>query len=108
MYSHRASSRTSALFERGDRFEVKAVQALDGRELRLPDSPLDHAALAVDQFQLGQAEQVAHVVGALAGTLASQLVVLPEEGRQLEGLQVMGQQHLRRVAHGAAPPSRLM
>ena len=27
------------LVERGDRFEVKAVQALDGRELRLPDPP---------------------------------------------------------------------
>ena len=79
-----------------------------GRELRLPDPPLDHAALAVDQFQLRQAQQIAHVVDALAGTLAGQLVVLPEEGRQLEGLQVMGQQHLWRVGHGAAPPSRLM
>ena len=94
--------------ERGDRLEVEAVQALGRRELRLSDPPLDHSAFAVDQFQLGQAEQIAHVVDALGGTLAGNLVVLAQEGRKLEGLQVMGQQHLWRVGHGAAPSSRLI
>ena len=40
--------------------------------------------------------------------LAGQLVVLPHEGGQLEGFQMMGQQELWRVAHDATPVSSPM
>ena len=64
-----------------------------------------HAALPVDRFQFGQANEIAHVVGALGGALPGLLIVLAQEGRQLEGLEVMGQQELRRIGHDAAPVS---
>jgi hypothetical protein len=40
------------------------------------DPPLDAAPLALDQFQLGQAQQVTRVVDPLGGTLPSKLVIL--------------------------------
>ena len=43
----------------------------------------------VDHLQLGQAQQVARIVDALTSALAGQLVVLTQEGRQPQGLQVM-------------------
>jgi len=47
------------------------------------------------------------VIDALTGTFAGDLLVLAQEGRQLEDLQVMGQQHLRwRGAHAALRDSR--
>ncbi len=55
------------LIERRECLEVEAVEAFGGGEPGLPDPPLDHAALAVDQFQLGQAQQIAHMVDALGG-----------------------------------------
>ena len=42
------------LVQRRNGLEVEAVETFDGRELGLPDPPLDHAALSVDQFQFGQ------------------------------------------------------
>ena len=36
---------------------------------------------------------------------AATVIVFPQEGGQLEGFQVMGQQELRRIAHDAAPVS---
>ena len=95
------------LVERGNGFEVEAIEAFDGRELGLPDPPLDHAALAVDQFQFAEADQVTHMVDALGGALAGLLVVFAQEGRQLEPFEVVGQQHLRRIAHDAPPANRL-
>ena len=96
------------LVERWDGLEVEAVEAFDGGEPGLPDPPLDHAAFAVDQLQFGQADQIAHMIGALGSTLAGQLVVFAQKGRQLQGLEVMGQQHLRRIGHDASPPNRLI
>ena len=96
------------LVERRNGLEVEAVEAFDGGEFGLPDPPFDHAALTVDQFQLGQADEIAHVVGAFGGALPGLLVVLAQEGRQLQGLEVMGQQQLRRIGHDAPPPNRLM
>ena len=73
-----------------------AYKALDG-----PPFPLDH-------LQLGQTQQVAGMVDAFGGALTGQLVVLAQEGRQPQRLQVMGEQDLRRIAHDdAAPASRL-
>ena len=63
------------LVERCDGLEVEAVEAFDGGEPGLSDPPLDHAALTVDQFQLGQTDKIPHMVGALGGAVAGQLVV---------------------------------
>ena len=45
------------------------------------------------------------MIHALGGALPGELVVLAQEGRQLQRLEVMRQQELGRVAHAAAPPS---
>ena len=90
----------------GNGGEVEAVQALHGRELRLLDPTLHHAPFAVDQLQFGQPQQKADMIKALGGALPSELVVLAQERRQLERLQVMSQQKLGRIGHDAAPVSR--
>jgi hypothetical protein len=46
------------------------------------------------------------MIDALGGALLGVLVVFAQEGRQLERLEVMGEQQLRRIAHDAAPASR--
>ena len=96
------------LVERGDDLEVEAVEALDHGEARRLDAPLDHAALAVDQLELGESQQVADVIDAFRGALPGDLVVLAQEGRQLQRLEVVGEQHLRCVGHAPSPDSRLM
>jgi hypothetical protein len=96
------------LVQRRDRCEVEAVQALDRREAGLADAPLDQPSLAIEQLELGQAEQVGRMVGAFRSTLPRQLIVLAQEGRQLERLEVVRQQHLRQVAHVPIPRSRVM
>ena len=96
------------LVERRQGQEVEAVEAFDRRELRLLDPPLDHPPLALDQLQFGKAQQVADMVDALGGALPGELVVLAQEGRQLERLEVMGEQKLGRVGHDATPVSRSM
>ena len=108
MYSQRASFQDQRLVERGDDLEVEAVEALDHGEARRLDAPLDHAALAVDQLELGESQQVADVIDAFRGALPGDLVVLAQEGRQLQRLEVVGEQHLRCVGHAPSPDSRLM
>jgi hypothetical protein len=97
------------LVEAGDGLEVQAVETFDDGKARRLDAPFDHAALAVDELQLGQAQQEARVVQGLGGTVAGKLLVLAQEGRQLELLEVMREQfpcptmppaaHLRVRAH---------
>jgi hypothetical protein len=41
------------LVERRQRQEVEAVEALDRREPRFPDPPLDHPPFALDQLEFG-------------------------------------------------------
>ena len=48
------------------------------------------------------------MAGARGGALAGQLVVLAQKGRQLQGLEVMDQQQLRRIGHDEPPPNRLI
>ena len=48
------------------------------------------------------------MVHSFLGPLAGYLVLLTEEGGQLQGTQVMGQQDLRKGAHEGLPPSRPM
>src|SRR5271154_4228469 len=94
------------LVERRNGGEVEAVQALHGRKPRLLDPTLHHAPFALDQLQFGQAQQKANMIETLGGALPSKLVVLAQERRQLERLQVMREQKLGRISHDAAPVSR--
>jgi hypothetical protein len=102
------------LVQRRQRREVEAVEAFDRRELRLFDAPLDHPALPLEQLQFGQPKQIADMVDAVAGALPGQPVMLAQEGRQLQRLQVVGKQDLgrvrgragERVGHDTAPVSR--
>src|SRR5215210_5140969 len=82
------------LVERRQGQEVEAVEAFDNREPGLLDPPLDNPPLALDQLQFGKAQQVTGVVDALRGALPGELLILAQEGRQLERLQVMGEQKL--------------
>ena len=45
--------------------------------------------MAVYQLKLREPQQVARMVDALGGTLAGHLAVLPQEGRQLQLLEVV-------------------
>ncbi len=96
------------LVEAGDGLEVEAVETFDGGKAGRLDAPLDHAAFTVDQLQLGEAQQKARVVHVLCGALSSKLLMLAQEGRQLELLEVMGEQDLWGLAHGREPPIRLI
>jgi hypothetical protein len=69
------------LVQRRDGFEVEAVQAFDGGELCRFDPSFDHAPLAINQFQLGQPGQIAHMIYALGGTDTGLLVMLTQERR---------------------------
>jgi hypothetical protein len=48
------------------------------------------------------------MLDALGGALPGELVVLAQERRQLEDLQVMSEQKLGRVGHDVTPVSRSM
>ena len=48
------------------------------------------------------------MIDALGRALPGDLVLLAQEGRQLQGLEVVGEQDLRRVGHARSPDSRLM
>jgi hypothetical protein len=93
------------LVERGDGQEIEAVQAFDRGEARLADAALHHPPLALDQFQFGQAQEIADVVHALGRALPRHLVVLTDKGRQLECLQMMGGQQAGCVTHRRSAPS---
>ncbi len=105
-YSQRANSSTSVLLRLG--IALKSKLSRHGGKARRLDAAFDHAALAVDQLQLGQAQQKARVVHVLCGTEAGNLLMLAQEGRQFELLEMMGEQDLWGLAHGRDPASRLM
>jgi len=72
------------------------------------DPALDHAALAVDQFKLGQPGQITDMIHALRGTDARELVVFAQEGRQAQGFEMVGQEQFWCIGHAPPPSSRLM
>jgi hypothetical protein len=72
------------------------------------NAALDHASFAVDQFQLDQAGQELDMVLPFGCTLARELAIFPQEGRQLQRLQMMGEQDLRGLGHCTASDSRDM
>jgi hypothetical protein len=82
--------------------------ALGDRELRRLDAALDHAPFAVDQFQLHQPGQELDVILTLGGALARELVIFPQEGRQLQRLQMIREQDLRGLGHVTSPDIRHM
>ena len=90
-YSERASSRTRVLLAKESR-RIEAVEALDRWEPRFLDPTLHHASLSIDQLQFGEAQQKADMVEILGGALPSKLLILAQERRQLERLQVMSEQ----------------
>ena len=106
-YSPRASSSTSILFSDGIAAKSKLSRLFTAGKrawrMRRSTSP----PLALQQLELGQPQQVGGVVHALRRALPGELVVLAQEGRQLQRLEVVRQQDLRGVAH-AAPPSSVM
>ena len=75
-----------------------------GRAARL--SAARHLPFPLDQLEFGQAQQIAGMIDPLGSALLGELVVFAQEGRQLERLEMMGEQQLRRIAHDAAPASR--
>ena len=95
--------------------EVREVETIENLQGRFNHWGVDvasraevDAALAVDQFHLDQTDKIPHMVDALGGALARQLVILAQESGQLEGFEVVGQQHLWGISHDAPPPSKLM
>ena len=80
------------LVHRGDGGEVEGVQTFVCREAGRPDPPLNHALVAVYEFQLGEAQQVLRVVHIPGGALGCHLPVLPQEAGQLQFLQVVFQE----------------
>ena len=67
------------LVYRGDGREVEGVQTLHRGESGGADPPLHHALVAVNEFPLGEAQQVLRVVHILGGALGCHLTVLPEK-----------------------------
>lgn len=95
-----------------DRLEVEAIQTLRRREPGRPYPPFDHAAFALNEFQFGEPQQIARIVDAILGTQTGELVVLGEEGRQLQLFEVMAEQRLGidrlRGAHAANSRVRMV
>jgi hypothetical protein len=76
--------------------EVERVEALGLREPGLADTPLDAAPLAVDTLEFAQAQEVFGVIGPVPGRLHRHLLIVARERRQLQGLEMIGEQDLRR------------
>ena len=95
------------LVHRGDGGEVKGVQSLGGGKSCGADPALDHTLVAIGEFHFGEAEQVVGVADALGGALGSQLAILPQEGGQLELLEMVLQKQRGLVAHAALPDNRV-
>ena len=88
------------LVEAGDRLEVEAFELFDDGEAGLPDAALDQAALAIDHLHLHQPGEELHMIQPLGRALARQFLVLAQEGRQLQPLQVMFEQDAGGLSHG--------
>ena len=70
------------LVERGDRRRVEAIERLNRWKARGADLPFDHTSFAIDEFEFGEAEQIARMIGAVLRALARNLLVLQQELRQ--------------------------
>ena len=88
--------------------EVEGVEALGGREACSLDPAVHHAVMAVYHLKLREPQEVAWMVDALGSALAGHLAVLSQEGRQLQLLEVVLQQHRRSLAHRLLPDMSAM
>ena len=91
MYSQRASSINKALFTEGMARKSKVSRLFTDGKRAARDPPFHHTLVAVNEFQLGQAQQVLRMVHILGGALGGHLAVLPEEAGQLQFLQMVFQ-----------------
>ena len=107
-YSERASSRTRVLLSEGIAVKSKLSRLLTAGEPRFLDPTLHHASLSIDQLQFDEAQEKADMVETLGSALPSKLLILAQERRQLERLQVMTEQKLGRIGHDDAPVSKPM
>ncbi len=64
--------------------------------MRRPDTPLDHASFPIDEFELGEPQEIARMIEPLSCSLGGDLIVFAQEGWQFELPQMMRQQNLRR------------
>ena len=82
------------------------VDILGGIEFKDVSFSYDDVAKTLDKvsFVITPRQKIGIVGRAGAG----QLVVFAQERRQFQGLEVMGQQHLRRIGHDAPPPNKLI
>ncbi len=79
------------LVEAGDRLEVEAVEAFHRGELGGLDPALNHPPFAVDQLQFHQSGKELNMVQPLGSALLGHLVEFPQDGRQLQRLEVISQ-----------------
>ena len=96
------------LVQGGDRFEVEAVQAFDGRELCGFDPALDHPAFPVDHLQLNEACKELNMVQPFRRGLLGQFAVFPQNCWQPQRFEAVVQKDLGSVAHAARPRIRDM
>ncbi len=89
-YSERASSSTRVLLSEGMAVKSKLSRLLTAGNLAslIRRSTLRRSRF--DHLQFRQSQQVTGMVDSFGGALAGQLVVLAQEGRQPQCLQVMG------------------
>ena len=108
IHSQRANSSTCALFSAGMALKSKLSRLLATGNFAALMRRLDHAPFAIDQFQLHQPGQELNMIQALGRALARHFLVFPQEGRQLQGLEVVCQQDVGPVRHAASSDSRHM
>ncbi len=129
IYSQRASSRTSGLLS--DAIAVKsnvpklftAGKCARAGKFTQPAGtwlraypPLDHAALPVNQFQLGKPQKIAGMIEPVMRRLGGDFLIFTQKGWQFELAQMMREQHLgwrragwrRGCCHAALPETKTM
>ena len=107
-HSQRASSSTCILLRLGIALKSKLSRLFDRGELGCLDPPLDHPPFAIDHLQFDQPGKELDMIQPLGRALPGDLAVFPQEGRQLQRLEVMVKKKLRRLAHDAPPAIRDM
>src|SRR5471030_1194616 len=107
-FSSRLSSRASISWCTRPAAVVKAtekpfwhIEALYRRKARLANAPFDDPPLPVDELQFDQTQQIGRVIDPLARGLPGHLVILAQNRRQPELLQVMREEELWRSARRA-------
>ena len=96
------------MFSEGIAAKSKLSRLLTAGNRASPSPTLHHASFSIDQLQFDEAQEKADMVETLGSALPSKLLILAQERRQLERLQVMTEQKLRRIGHDDAPVSKLM